>query len=214
MPVEVVFLRLPTDLVQRVTRCTGILQTREGVNRNTTQAYARLLEIACEAVEHQQTPLVPVLAEIASISNGAPTDYDDMLACLGEEDEEETLALPIDMPQVSETPEPLADTPPPSASQVNGQGAPATQPPTHPAHVPQATETPMRHGRPGISRETLEAIADERTLCEGLSIREFSQRLFDKGIYRAKAKDGRAVPVDHSRLRRWLDQAREAGMML
>jgi hypothetical protein len=74
-------------------------------------------------------------------------------------------------------------------------------------------ETPVHYGRPGISRETLQAIADERTLCEGLSIREFSQRLFDKDIYRAKAKDGRAIPVDHSRLRRWLEQAQKADLL-
>jgi len=72
---------------------------------------------------------------------------------------------------------------------------------------------PKHYGRPGIPHETLQAIADERTLCEGLNMREFAERLFAKGIYRAKAKDGREVPVDHSRLRRWLEQAREQGLL-
>ena len=100
-------------------------------------------------------------------------------------------AQPVPVPQASETPSATAE---PIGAQT------------------LLVETPVHHGRPGISRETLQAIADERTLCEGLSIREFSQRLFDKHIYRAKAKNGQEVPVDHSRLRRLLDRAREAGL--
>jgi hypothetical protein len=80
-------------------------------------------------------------------------------------------------------------------------------------HRPTAQPQPVHYGRPGIARETLQAIADEYTLCQGLTMREVAQRLFDKGIYRAKAKDGREVPVDHSRLRRWLEQAREVGLL-
>ena len=68
-------------------------------------------------------------------------------------------------------------------------------------------------GRPGISHAQLQVIADERTLCEGLSMADFAQRLFDKGLYRARSRDGREVPVDHSRLRRWLAQARDAGLL-
>jgi hypothetical protein len=197
--VEVVFLRLPKDLVERVTRCAGILQTREGVKLNTTQAYTRLLEIACDAVEHQQTPLAPLavsetskLAEIASIANGAPTDYDDMLACLGEEDDEETPVLPVDVPQVAETPEPAP------ASPVNGTMTPAP-----------SAKRPASHALPP---ETLQAIADERTHCEGLSYREFAQRLHEKGIYSATAKDGSKVPPNKGNVTKWLKQARAAGM--
>ena len=82
-----------------------------------------------------------------------------------------------------------------------------------PMAEPLVAKTPAHHGRPGISRETLQAIADERTLCEGLSLRELAQRLHDKGIYSATAKDGRIVPVDHSRLSRWLKQAKEEELL-
>jgi hypothetical protein len=235
--VKVVFLRLPTDLLKRVTRCTGMIATREGVRLDQTKAFRRLLEIACDAVEHRQTPLAPLavsetlkLAEIAHRANGTPTAYDDMLAFLGDEDEEEAPTLPAHVSQVAETPEPVAQPAP--ASHVNEQEAPASQPtaqpaiplalepaPTtaHPVAVPQVAETPravaVHHGRPGISPETLQAIADERTRCEGLSLKDFAQRLFDKQIYRSKGKDEQEVPVDHSRLRRWLDKAREAGLL-
>jgi hypothetical protein len=108
--VKVVFLRLPTDLLKRVTRCTGMIETREGVRLDQTKAFRHLLEIACDAVEHQQTPLAPLtvseklkLVEISNIADGTPPAYDDMLACLGEEDEEETPALPTHVPQAAET---------------------------------------------------------------------------------------------------------------
>jgi len=40
-----------------------------------------------------------------------------------------------------------------------------------------------------------------------------AQQLFDQGIYRGRARDGRLVPADHSLLRRWLQQARAAGTL-
>jgi hypothetical protein len=46
-----------------------------------------------------------------------------------------------------------------------------------------------------------------------LPMRAFAQVLFDEGIYRGRARDGREVPADHSRLRRWLQQAQRAGVL-
>jgi len=115
---------------------------------------------------------------------------------------------------------------------MNGQGTSAPQPTPQPAiplalepapttappvDVPQAAETPApRAKRPAshaLPRETLQQIADERTLCEGLSLREFAQRLFDKGIYQAKAKDGSRVPANPGNVKKWLEQARAAGVL-
>jgi hypothetical protein len=119
---------------------------------------------------------------------------------------------------------------PAPASHVNGQGALAPQPTTQPAiplalepapktaqpvSVPQAAEprTAKASAAHGLPRGKLQEIADERTHCEGLSLREFAQRLFEKGIYRAKGKDGSSVPVNQGTLGRWLEQARDAGLL-
>jgi len=68
-------------------------------------------------------------------------------------------------------------------------GPAADNPPT--AEAPTSADSPPTikpTGRPGISHAQLAAIADERTLCEGLSLADFAQRLFDKGLYRARAR--------------------------
>ena len=78
------------------------------------------------------------------------------------------------------------------------------------AAVADTTPRPRPRGhRPGLPRTTLEAIAEERTHCEGLSIRAFAMRLYDKGIYRAKNDK----PVDAGTLARWLTQARAQGLL-
>jgi hypothetical protein len=68
---------------------------------------------------------------------------------------------------------------------------------------------PTHYGRPGVALETLQAIATERARYPSLTMKAFAQHLFEQGIYRGRARDGHAVPVDHSRLRRWLQQARQ-----
>jgi len=67
---------------------------------------------------------------------------------------------------------------------------------------------PTHYGRPGVAPETLHAIATERARYPTLTMKAFAQHLFDQGIYRGRSREGHAVPVDHSRLRRWLQQAR------
>ena len=78
------------------------------------------------------------------------------------------------------------------------------------ADVADTTPRPRPRGhRPGLPRTTLAAIAEERTHCEGLSLRAFATRLYDKGIYRAKNDK----PVDAGTLARWLTQARAQGLL-
>jgi hypothetical protein len=88
------------------------------------------------------------------------------------------------VPQAAETPEPAVQTP--------------------------GVKTPAKHG---LSREVLERIADERTHCEGLSLSDFAKRLHEKGIYSATAKDGNQVPANRGNVKKWLDQARDAGLL-
>jgi hypothetical protein len=78
--------------------------------------------------------------------------------------------------------------------------------------LPTGADTPGRRPRghrPGLPRETLAAIAAERTRCEDLSLRAFAMWLYDKDIYRAQGDK----PVDASTLRRWLVQARMQGLL-
>jgi hypothetical protein len=92
--------------------------------------------------------------------------------------------------------------------------APAIQAqPTRTNKTPSSRRKDRKGGNPGISDETLQQIADERTQCEGLSLGEFAQRLFDKNIYRATSTDGTAVPVHRGTLQKWLERAREHGML-
>jgi len=91
---------------------------------------------------------------------------------------------------------------PPSAARA------ANEQPEQPPHAaPQLIPSP--YGRPGIAPETLQAIATERRRYPTRTMKAFAQHLFEQGIYRGRARDGHAVPVDHSRLRRWLQQARQ-----
>ena len=119
----------------------------------------------------------------------------------------------FDALKLSPTPEATAPQPTTQpAIPLALEPAPTT---AHPVAVPQAQETPSAKtpAPHGLPRETLQAIADERTLCEGLSYSEFAQRLHDKGIYSATAKDGSKVPANRGNIKKWLDQAREAGML-
>ena len=82
------------------------------------------------------------------------------------------------------------------------------------ADTADTTPRPRPRGhRPGLPRTTLEAIAEERTHCEGLSLRAFAQRLHDKEIYAQTTKDGRRVPANPGTLQKWLAQARQEGLL-
>jgi hypothetical protein len=85
--------------------------------------------------------------------------------------------------------------------------------PAPPMTVQQAPEvlspeTAPRHQR-GLPREKLQEIADERTTCQGLTIRAFAQRLYDKGIYRSKDNK----PAEAGWLLRQLKKAQDEGLL-
>jgi hypothetical protein len=101
-------------------------------------------------------------------------------------------------------------TRPAPASHRRGQGAPAPSVPMAQAAARRTAKRPAQHGVP---REKLQEIADERTQCEGLSLREFAQCLHERGIYSSRAKDGSPVPANPGNLKKWLDQARHAGVL-
>jgi hypothetical protein len=227
--VEVVFLRLPKDVLVRVVRCTGMIEMRQGVKLNKTEAFRRILEAGCAALEERregsETP-APAQIKIAEIAGIVPVSIAKLSDIAGEDVAVPGYGFPEDEEEL-----------PAPASHTNGTGAPAPQPPAQPAiplalepapktvqpvAVPQASETPepavqspraKTPGKHGLSRETLEWIAEERTHCEGLSLSAFAQRLHDKGIYSATAKDGSHVPANPGNVKKWLDKAREAGLL-
>lgn len=76
--------------------------------------------------------------------------------------------------------------------------------------TPSAPPRQHKRRKDALTPEELQAIADERTQCLGLTIRDFAQRLYDKGIYRAKDGD---KPAEAGWLHRQLVKAREAGLL-
>jgi hypothetical protein len=73
--------------------------------------------------------------------------------------------------------------------------------------------------RPGGSQRPLpdhvRRIAEERGKFQyhRLSLDEFARHLFDAGIYRAKGMDGTERPAHRGNLKKWLDQAEQAGLL-
>jgi hypothetical protein len=116
--------------------------------------------------------------------------------------------IEVGLQTLTQARQPVAQQAP--ARPTNGTRAPAPSVPSPQASETPTSKTPTRHGLP---REKLQEIADERTHCEGLSLREFAQRLHDRGIYSSKAKDGSPVPANPGNLKKWLDQARHAGVL-
>jgi hypothetical protein len=84
------------------------------------------------------------------------------------------------------------------------------QPPATRHRQPRQPRPP---GRPGLPPAQLQAIAEARALYPDLSLAQLAQHLYEAGIYQTTGKDGQARPVDHSRLRRWLLRAQEAGLL-
>lgn len=186
------FLRLRPEVMGRVKHCRPLLELQEGVTMSTAEALEHLLTLACEAVERtregREAPAHTSILGISEISNGVSMAYDDMLACLDAEDEEPP-TQPVDVPQASETPTAAAE--------------------------PSTEQTPSRKRSAWnkLPQETLQALADEWTLCQGLSYSEFAQRLHEKGIYSATAKDGRKVPVSTGKVSEWLKRAEGQGLL-
>jgi hypothetical protein len=90
------------------------------------------------------------------------------------------------------------DEPEPMAPPMSRSQAPA-------APGPEAAHRNQR----GLPREKFLEIVDDRTLCQELPIRDFAQRLYDKGIYRAKGDK----PAEVGWLSRQLKKAQDEGLL-
>ena len=144
-----VLLRIPPVLLKRVERCQALLQLREGVRLTRTDAFWRILEAGCEALEGRETPLISEISEISS---------DDL--------------------------------------SVLGYGFP---------EAARATKRMPKH---------IQVIAETRSQYEKLSLAELSQLLYDRNIYRSRARQsGEEKPVNRGTLQKWLEEAREAGLL-
>ena len=192
--------------------------------RLTSELYTQLA--ACGSQGQPLSALVrQALIEYVTRQTGQPRSTEETALTLaslaarldGLQDQVETLATRLESltANTRQTPAAMADT----MRQTSAAVADTIQQPVADmadterqtlAAVADTTPRPRPRGhRPGLPRTTLEAIAEERTHCEGLSIRAFAMRLYDKGIYRAKNDK----PVDAGTLARWLTQARAQGLL-
>jgi len=192
--------------------------------RLTSELYTQLA--ACGSQGQPLSALVrQALLEYVARQTGQPHSAEETALTLaslaarldGLQDQVETLATRLESltANTRQTPAAMADT----MRQTSAAVADTIQQPVADmadterqtlAAVADTTPRPRPRGhRPGLPRTTLEAIAEERTHCEGLSIRAFAMRLYDKGIYRAKNDK----PVDAGTLARWLTQARAQGLL-
>ena len=192
--------------------------------RLTSELYTQLA--ACGSQGQPLSALVrQALIEYVTRQTGQPRSTEETALTLaslaarldGLQDQVETLATRLESltANTRQTPAAMADT----MRQTSAAVADTIQQPVADmadterqtlAAVADTTPRPRPRGhRPGLPRTTLEAIAEERTHCEGLSLRAFATRLYDKGIYRAKNDK----PVDAGTLARWLTQARAQGLL-
>ena len=117
------------------------------------------------------------------------------------------------MAQASKPPMPQA--PPPQAPLPSSHLATVEEPepmapPMARSQAPAAPSPEAAHrNQRGLPREKFLEIVDDRTLCQELPIRDFAQRLYDKGIYRAKGDK----PAEVGWLSRQLKKAQAEGML-
>jgi hypothetical protein len=197
-----VYIRIPPALQARVEHCQWLLQRQRGPRVTLNDAFRQTIEAGCEVLEgtlegHETPALAQTpIADIAQISISKLSEI------AGEDVSVPGWGFPEDPEDAAEIPAP--------ASPTNGTRAPALAVP-----VPQASETPAPAAittAPALSEDIVK-IADARAQYDKLSEREFAQLLYDRKIYRHRAKDGREVVIPHTTLRKWLKQAEAAGML-
>src|SRR4051812_29424155 len=154
----VVLLRLPEELLKRISRCKAHLELEEAALVSRTEALWRILTLGWEALEvsrqGRETPLAAPGPQEASL----PTSP---LNATGRRLQAPPGAAPA-VAEVVEAPPPPPETPP--------VPTPAAQ-----------AETPALELTAEIVR-----IAEARTQYDRMSEREFTQHLFDRGIYRPR----------------------------
>jgi hypothetical protein len=77
----------------------------------------------------------------------------------------------------------------------------------------QATRKRNREAQPRKLPDHIKRIAEARRQLPALSLRQFSQLLFERGIYQSKPRDGGTKAVNSATLSVWLRQARDAGLL-
>ena len=195
---EGLFLRLRSEILKKVWACKGALEHHEGVSLSKAEAVERILEAGCEALERTLagSETSATISEISEISASqilkiAEISGDDMsVPGYGFPEDEEELpapasytngmhapALPVDVPQASETPSTASE---PIVEQTPSGQTPAPQ---------QEMLEPAIKTTPALSEDIVK-IAEARAQYNRMSERAFTQLLFDRGIYRHKAKDG------------------------
>jgi hypothetical protein len=188
-----VMVRMPVDLIAQIDAYAASLQERIGISDMAISRGMAIRELVKRGLQTVQagppSPQEPRPAAQPSQAPPAPMAPSHLATV----DEPEPMAAPAPPMAILQAPEPehLASM----------------------ADVERANETPTHRSQRGLPREKLEEIADEWTRCQGLSLREFAQRLHDRGIYSSRAKDGSNVPANPGNLDKWLERARNEGML-
>ncbi len=215
--VKGVYIRISPALIDRVEHCHALLQRQHGPKFNQTAAYERIIEAGCAALEgtleDSETP-APAQTPIADIS---PISISKLSEISGDdvyvpgygfpEDEDETLepqrngAVQHDLVSAETD---ILDAPPQAVAAPEQGVSPIPAPqPEMPAAPVQTVEL----------SEDIVKIADARAEHFRMSERSFAQLLFERGIYRHRAKDGSEVVIPHTTLRKWLQRAQDAGLL-
>jgi hypothetical protein len=185
-----VMVRMPVDLIAQIDAYAASLQEQISISDVTISRGMAIRELVKRGLQTVQAePLPPQEPRPA-----AP------------------MALTPQPPSHLETveePEPMAPPRPPMAAP---QG-PEVPRPASASDEERIGETPRTQSQRGLPREKFLEIVDMAAQYDKLSRGELSQLLYDRGVYRAKAKDGREVPVNRGTLQKWLDQARDAGLL-
>jgi hypothetical protein len=89
-----------------------------------------------------------------------------------------------------------------------------SQPMTDIRHAPE-TAASQTHGPDAVVElpKHIQDLAELRSHYDKLSLTELAQLAFDRGIYRATGKDGTQRPANRGNLQKWLERARQAGML-
>jgi hypothetical protein len=88
----------------------------------------------------------------------------------------------------------------------------AAAPPVVPQDAPQAG--PASAPRPETLPVHIRRIAEARAQYDTLSLADFARLLYDRDIYRARDRTtGEEKPVNRGTLQKWLDRAREVGVL-
>ena len=159
----------------------------------TLQVEVTAIQAELAAMQTGQSPVTETVTETvtATLARNLPT----LVRQLVEGMALEALGLPV-----TDTDSNATDTEPPGEARAASEEGASLRP------VPRGKRAP------GLS-EDLVKIVEARRQYPDISERAFTELLFDRGIYRHRAKDGSESPIPHSTLREWLKRAHEARLL-